>query len=185
LVVLTIQLVDITKGKEKWEQIWCTKCRTEGHHKDECPTFAEYMAAEAPNPLPRGGYCEICNKWGHNLHDFPLLQKYQSTSRNLFYAFCKSVGNEDKYCFTFDLMRENTSDMYIIQEENVVTQNEVNIIIKEALTKETEEDFTEVEVDQISEEGRSLATNPTNLGIMLQPATKSFYPSTTSRPIRS
>jgi hypothetical protein len=40
LAALTIQLEEITKGKEKWEHIWCTKCRTEGHHKDECPSFA-------------------------------------------------------------------------------------------------------------------------------------------------
>jgi hypothetical protein len=80
------------------------------------------MAAEAPNPLLEGGYCEICKKWGHNLHEFPLLQKYQSTPRNLFYTFCKSVGNKDKDCHTFNLMMELASDMYIIQEENVVPE---------------------------------------------------------------
>jgi hypothetical protein len=39
LAALMIQLEELTKGKEKCEQVWCTKCRTEGHHKDECPTF--------------------------------------------------------------------------------------------------------------------------------------------------
>jgi hypothetical protein len=40
LDTLTIQLEELTKGKEKHEHIWCTKCRIEGHHKDEFPTFA-------------------------------------------------------------------------------------------------------------------------------------------------
>jgi hypothetical protein len=28
------------KGEEKREDVWCTTCRTKGHHKNECPTFA-------------------------------------------------------------------------------------------------------------------------------------------------
>jgi hypothetical protein len=35
LAALTIQLEDLTKWKEKREQVWCTECRNEGHHKDE------------------------------------------------------------------------------------------------------------------------------------------------------
>jgi len=54
LASLTIQLEMLTKGKEKWEQVWCTKCRNEGHHKDECPTFVHYLATGAPNPLSGG-----------------------------------------------------------------------------------------------------------------------------------
>jgi hypothetical protein len=96
LVALTIQLEELTKGKEKQEQVWCTKCRTEGHHKDECPTFTQYLETGAPNPLPGGGYCEICKKWGHHPTECPLLQKYQSTPRNLFCNFCKSFGHEEK-----------------------------------------------------------------------------------------
>jgi hypothetical protein len=75
------------------------------------------------NPLPGGGggYCEICKKWGHHPIECPLPQKYQSTPRNLFCNFCKSVEHEEKDCCTFDLMREHTSNMYMIQEENVAT----------------------------------------------------------------
>jgi hypothetical protein len=36
---MTFQL-NQNKGKEKREVVWCTLCRTEGHHKNECPTFA-------------------------------------------------------------------------------------------------------------------------------------------------
>jgi hypothetical protein len=52
----------------------------------------------------------------------PLLQKYQSTPRNLFCNFFKLVVHEEKDC-QFNLMREHTSDMYNIQEENVATDN--------------------------------------------------------------
>jgi len=110
------------KGKDKWEQLWFTKCRTEGHHKDEYPTFMQYLATGAPNPLPGGGYCDICKKCGHHPTEFPLLHKYQSTPRNLFCNFCKSIGHKEKDCYAFDLTRERTSDMYMIQEENVAIE---------------------------------------------------------------
>jgi hypothetical protein len=114
LDALTIQLVEITKGKEKREQVWCTKCRMKGHHKDECPTFVQYLVAGVSNPLPRGGYFEICKKWGHHPTDCPLLQKYQSTPRNLFFNFYKSMEHEEKDCRVLDLMRKRTLDMYMI-----------------------------------------------------------------------
>jgi hypothetical protein len=88
LVVLRIQLSELMKGKEKHEQVWCITCKTKGHRKDKCPTFVQYMATGAPNPLAGGvGYCEICKTWGHHLTACPLLQKYQSTPNNLFCNF--------------------------------------------------------------------------------------------------
>jgi hypothetical protein len=39
-VSVKIKLVELTKGKEMQEQVWCTKCRIEGHHKDKFPTFS-------------------------------------------------------------------------------------------------------------------------------------------------
>jgi hypothetical protein len=59
---LTFQL-NQNKGKEKREVVWCTTCRIEGHHKNECLTFTQYMAAGLPNPFPTEGlWCEICKK---------------------------------------------------------------------------------------------------------------------------
>jgi hypothetical protein len=46
LAALTIQLQELVKGKEKHEEVWCVTCRTKGHHKNECPTFKEYLATE-------------------------------------------------------------------------------------------------------------------------------------------
>jgi hypothetical protein len=31
------------KSKDKREVVWCITCRTKEHHKNECPTFAQYM----------------------------------------------------------------------------------------------------------------------------------------------
>ena len=52
LANLTLQLHDIKKGEEVREEVWCTRCRTEGHSKDHCLVFEEYSASSAPNPLP-------------------------------------------------------------------------------------------------------------------------------------
>ena len=49
---LTLQLQDIKNGKEVREEVWCTKCRIEGHSREHCLVFAEYLAIGEPNPLP-------------------------------------------------------------------------------------------------------------------------------------
>jgi len=35
LVALRIQLSEITKEKEKREHLWCIKCKTKGHQREE------------------------------------------------------------------------------------------------------------------------------------------------------
>jgi hypothetical protein len=85
LVSLTLHLQEIVKDKGKREKIWCTNCQREDHHKNECPTFAEYMAMGALNTLGPGGgeYCEICKMRGHHPMSCPLLQKYQTNVKSL------------------------------------------------------------------------------------------------------
>jgi hypothetical protein len=114
LASLIIQLLELKKGKERREKLWCITCRTKHHNKEECPTFAQYFSIGAMKPLLGGGYYEICKKWGHHPHDSPLLQKYQSTPQNLFCNFCKSVGNEEKDFCAFNTIIEHTSYMYRI-----------------------------------------------------------------------
>jgi hypothetical protein len=98
----------------------------------------------APNPLPGGGYCEICKKWDHHPTKCPLLHKYHSIPRNLFFNFFKSPGHEEKDFHVFNLMRDITSYMYMIQEENVAAEWVVhNIIIKEVSIKGTKETLAE------------------------------------------
>ena len=53
LANLTLQLQDMRKGKEVREEVWCTRCRIEGHSREHCLIFAEYLANGVPNPLPQ------------------------------------------------------------------------------------------------------------------------------------
>ena len=53
LANLTLQLQDIKKGKEVREEVWCAKCRTEGHSREHCSVFVENLASGMPNPLPQ------------------------------------------------------------------------------------------------------------------------------------
>jgi hypothetical protein len=55
------------KGKDKREVDCCTLCRTKGHHKNEFPTFAQYLGEGMKNPLPiEGPWCEICRTCLHD-----------------------------------------------------------------------------------------------------------------------
>jgi alpha-acetolactate decarboxylase len=95
----------------------------EGHHKNECPTFVQYMAAGMPNLLPQGGlWCEICKKLGHDPYHCTMMQKYQTVPKSSYCTFCKSVGHDDKDCRTMELMRERTSDAYRVQAEMMTGQ---------------------------------------------------------------
>ena len=53
LTSLPLQVKDMKKekGKYKREGIWCVRCRSEGHDKEHCPLFNEYLAFGAPSPL--------------------------------------------------------------------------------------------------------------------------------------
>jgi hypothetical protein len=53
LEVLTIQLQDLAKGKEKRQEVWCTQCRVEGHHRDECPMIRAYGVPGPASPVPQ------------------------------------------------------------------------------------------------------------------------------------
>jgi hypothetical protein len=53
LTSLSLQVEDMNKekGKEKREDIWCIRCKAEGHEKENYPLFNEYLASREPNPL--------------------------------------------------------------------------------------------------------------------------------------
>jgi hypothetical protein len=90
----------------------------EGHHKNKCPYFRDYFYTGALNPLvPEGVYCEICRIVRHHPTACPLMQKYQSTTKNLFCNFCKSMGHDKKECCTLNLMRERITEAYKVQGE--------------------------------------------------------------------
>jgi hypothetical protein len=112
---LTFQL-NHNRGKEKREFVWCTTCRIEGHHKNECVTFSQYMEIGISNPFPKGGlWCEIRKTNGHDPYHFPMMQKYQKIPNISYCNFFKSVCHDDKDCRKMDLMREGTSYTYRVQ----------------------------------------------------------------------
>jgi hypothetical protein len=45
------------------------------------------------------------------------MHKYVQTPTNLYFTFCKSIGNDDIDCRAFDLMHKISRDIYKIQGE--------------------------------------------------------------------
>ena len=64
---LRIQLKDIKKGREHYEDIWCSQCDPEGHHKHQCMNFQNYLLLGALNPLSHGNiaWCHVFQVHGH------------------------------------------------------------------------------------------------------------------------
>jgi hypothetical protein len=74
-----MQLQDMVKAKVLCENVWCTLCCTEGHHRNGFPALGSYIAKGVPNLFPTRPHiewCELCRKRGHIPPDFPTLQKY-------------------------------------------------------------------------------------------------------------
>ena len=46
---LTLQFQDIKKEKEEHDDLWCTWCHVDGHMKDTCPSFWNYLLSGALN----------------------------------------------------------------------------------------------------------------------------------------
>jgi hypothetical protein len=63
LTSLSLEVEDIKKdkGKYKREDIWCVRCRSEGHEKEHFPLFHEYLASRALIPLKQVTlpWCEV------------------------------------------------------------------------------------------------------------------------------
>jgi hypothetical protein len=79
LTSLSLQVEDMkkNKGKDKREDIWCVRCRSEGHDKEHCPLFNEYLASGAPSSLKKVTlpWCEVCgNK--HCTGECYYMQRY-------------------------------------------------------------------------------------------------------------
>ena len=93
-----LKIHDIKKGKEIQEEVWCTRCRTEGHYKDSCPTLFNYLASGASNPINSQGipWCQIFHMRGHQSEECLYLVKIVSAPSKLYYKFFRSMGHEDK-----------------------------------------------------------------------------------------
>jgi hypothetical protein len=117
---LYLQVEDMKKdkGKEKREDIWCIRWKSEGHDKEHCSLFNEYLASRAPNPLKQDTlpWCEVCiNR--HRPGECHYMHKYVQTPTNLYFTFCKSVGHDERDFRAYDLVHERSRNTYIIQGE--------------------------------------------------------------------
>lgn len=78
-----------------------------------------YIAIGAPNPLLQNytEWCEICQRWWHAMHNYTMLNKYQKTNHTPFREFYKIVGHDRKKCRALYLIREKSSNVYRMKEE--------------------------------------------------------------------
>lgn len=97
---------DRTAQPEAREEVWCLKCKGQGHDKDHCPVFVNYVVVGGPMPLqieataePSAGsalwyaICQVARK--HTTDNCHLLQKFVQTPQQLFCNFCQSVGHDE------------------------------------------------------------------------------------------
>lgn len=121
LVALTLQLQDISKQKEKREDVRCTYYRTEGNYKNQCLVLLLYMATGAPNHVGpgEGTWCELCRTRGHRPANYHLLQKYVNLTKSLYCKFCQFVGYEQSDCRSWIMMNDRNAGLYRIQGEEI------------------------------------------------------------------
>jgi hypothetical protein len=106
------------KGKDKREDIWFIRCKTEGHDKEHYPLFHEYLASGASSPLKQVTlpWCEVCRN-RHRPGECYYMKKYVQTPTNMYFMFYKSIGHDDRDCRAYELMHERSRDVYKIQGE--------------------------------------------------------------------
>jgi hypothetical protein len=79
LTSLSLQVEDMNKhtGKDKREDIWCIRCKSEGHDKGHCPLFHEYLDLGALSPLKQVTlpWCDVCRN-RHHPGECYYMQKY-------------------------------------------------------------------------------------------------------------
>jgi hypothetical protein len=117
LTSLSLQVEDMKKdkGKYKREDIWCVRCKSEGHDKEHYPLFHEYLASGAPSPLKKVTlpWCEVCRN-RHRPGECYYMQKYVQAPTNLYCTFCKSMGHDDRDFRAYYLMHKRSRDIYKI-----------------------------------------------------------------------
>lgn len=76
------------------------------------------MANEVANPLVQGQgiWYELCGVWGHIPTSCLMMWKYQNSFKNMFYDFCKSLGNNIDTFHMLHLMRDHIIDTYKVHE---------------------------------------------------------------------
>jgi hypothetical protein len=103
------------KGKDKREDIWCIRCKSKGHDKENLPLFHEYLASGASSSLKQVTlpWCEVCRN-RHLPGECYYMKTYVQTPTDLYCTFCKYVGHDEEYR-AYDLFHETSRDIYKIQ----------------------------------------------------------------------
>ena len=102
---------------EVQEEVWCIKCRSQGHNKDHRLILANYVVMGGPTPLQPEAHagpsetlvlwCVICEIGGkHTTNNCHLLQKYTTKPKKLFCNFCRSMGHDECTCRSYQLMKD-------------------------------------------------------------------------------
>lgn len=118
---------DKTVQPEVHEEVWCLKCKGQGHEKYHCSVFVNYIAGGEPIPLRSETqvgsstgpalWCAICQVARKHMTDkCHLLQKLVKTPKQLFYNFCRSVGHDENNCRSYEFMMDITT-AYRVQAE--------------------------------------------------------------------
>lgn len=126
---------NITKT-EACEEVWCIKCKGQGHDEDHCPVFVNYLVGGGSMPLRPKAQVEpsaaptlwrlICKIGGkHTTNNYNLLQKYTQTSQWLFCNFCRLVGHDERTCRSYELMMDQTPTYRVQIEMQALDQNPV------------------------------------------------------------
>lgn len=116
---LHMELQDIKKGKEvrssMQSEVWCIKCKVEGHYKVKLPVYRDYSGTRMPSPLKPGlsvgpsiglnVWCSICEVADQHFMDYcHMLKIYVRSPKKLFCNYCISLGHDEKHCQSYDLM---------------------------------------------------------------------------------
>ena len=113
--------------RPEMHEVWCLKCKTQGHEKDHCLVFENHIAAGGPMPLrpkfqavPCAGpalWCTICQVVGKHARDnCHFLQNFVQTLQKLFCNFCRLVEHDENDFKSYELMMDRTPT-YRVQEK--------------------------------------------------------------------
>ena len=125
---------DRTNCPEIRDEVWCVKCKGQGHEKDHCPVFANYLGGGGSMPLRSEAQarpsatpalrCTICQIGGkHATNNYHLLQKYTQNSQQLFCNFCRLVGHDECTCRIYEPMMDQTPTYRVQAETQPLDQN--------------------------------------------------------------
>ena len=108
-------------------EVWCLKCKGQGHDKDHCPIYQNYLIGGGLVPLkpenivgPRVGvplWCTIFQIAGkHATDNCHILQKFVHTPQLLFFTFSKLGGHDECNFRSYELMTEWTPTYRMLTE---------------------------------------------------------------------